>query len=122
MIKTKSIPYGAYVEEVLKNKREQNEILRNKTIEKTWEALDELRKKIEFHGAFIFGSLARPYGFNQDSDVDIAFLILDDKDFFFAMAFLSKRLYVDVDIAQMESSNNLKRKILSEGIPWKKKN
>ncbi len=74
---------------------------------------------ISFEQAYIFGSLAKPYRFFKDSDVDVAFLGLRDEDFFQAIAFLSRELDANVDVIQLED-HTLRDKVMREGIKWKK--
>lgn len=68
----------------------------------------------------VFGSLAKPYRFFGDSDVDIAFLGLNGGDFFHVIAFLSRELGAEVDILQLEG-NPLRERIVQEGVKWKRR-
>jgi len=99
-------------------KREQN---RHKMLAAVFLALEKLSREISFEEAYIFGSLASPYLYFENSDIDIAFLGLKDEDFFQAMAFLSRELEAEVDILQLEDCP-WREKIMREGIKWKKKN
>ena len=83
-------------------------------------ALEDLARQIPFTEAYIFGSLIKPYRYSPHSDVDLAFRGLHNKDFFPAMAFLSRKLQTEVDVVQLET-HPLKAKILQEGVRWKRK-
>lgn len=97
-----------------KEKEQKAEILRNNQTKKVHDALFELSKKIHFKNAYIFGSIVKPY-FSDESDIDIAFEGLNDKDFFKAMIFLSDYLQKDVDIVQLEG-HRLRDKIIKDGV------
>jgi uncharacterized protein len=51
--------------------------------------------------AYVFGSLIRPDGFCQRSDVDIAVEALEPNPFFGAMAALSEAVGRDVDLVEL---------------------
>ena len=101
-----------------RTKREQKRL---KMLEAVFNALDKLSREISFDEAYIFGSLASPYLYFENSDIDLAFLGLKDEDFFQAMAFLSRELEAEVDVFQLESFP-WREKIMREGIKWKRKN
>jgi len=101
-----------------RTQREQN---RHKMLAAVFSALEKLSREISFEEAYIFGSLASPYLYFENSDIDIAFLGLKDEGFFQALAFLSRELEAEVDILQLESFAR-REKIMREGIKWKKKN
>lgn len=100
--------------------REQREQKRQERLSAVFQALDELAGRTPFEGAYIFGSLAKPHQFFDDSDVDVAFLGLKDQDFFPAIAFLSRELGTDVDVIQLEG-HPLRGGITQDGIPWKRR-
>jgi predicted nucleotidyltransferase len=105
---------------ILIKKKEERERIRCEVLHKLQSVLDELYTIISFQEAYIFGSITRPYSFYENSDIDIGFIGLNDKDFFKAMSFISARLGCDVDILQLEN-HRLRPVILKEGIQWKKK-
>ena len=107
------------LDSALVREREERERQRQKQIALVLKALDALSQLISFEQAYIFGSLAKPYRFFKDSDVDIAFVGLNDEDFFQAIAFLSRELGRDVDLIQLED-HPLRDKVMREGIKWKK--
>lgn len=108
----------ALLDEYKKAKRQKAENLRKGMLKKINDALFELSMKIHFKNAYIFGSILKPY-FSEESDVDVAFEGLNDKDFFKAMAFLADYLGRDVDVVQIEG-HRLRDKIIKEGIRWQK--
>jgi len=113
--------YGAFVREALEEKKKTRELFRKRMISEVFEVLAGLSEKVTFDEAFLFGSLVRPYAFNDHSDIDIGFLNLDNDVFFFTIAFLSERLGRDVDVVQLETAGRIRTKILKEGIRWRKK-
>ena len=101
-----------------KGEREQ---LRIELLDAAMQALDKLYQLIRFDQAYVFGSVSRQQGFDELSDLDIAFEGLRDEDFFTAMSFLSREVGMDeVDVVQLEG-HRLASTIVKEGIPWKKK-
>jgi predicted nucleotidyltransferase len=101
----------------IERKRREGEAFRQGMVCKIFAALAELRKTVPFREAYIFGSIIRPYGFTERSDIDIAFIGLDDNVFFTGMSFLSREVGVDVDVIQLEG-HRLANKIMREGIRW----
>jgi len=101
-------------------KKQEREQLRTQLLDDAMKALDKLSRLIQFEQAYVFGSVARPEGLNELSDLDIAFAGLQDKDFFAAAAFLSREVGKDeVDVVQLEG-HRLASTIVKEGIPWKR--
>lgn len=112
--------YGYYPDLAIEEKREKWEKDRKMFLRRTVNALDRLSKKIKFSEAYLFGSLTQQGNFREDSDVDVAFFDLSDKDFFYTMAFLSREIGRDVDVIQLEQ-HKFKDKILANGIKkWTK--
>lgn len=107
------------LDKALAEKREERERRREEKLALVLRALDKLYRRIPFQEAYIFGSLAKPHRYFDDSDVDIAFVGLKDEDFFRAMAFLSRELRTEVDVLHLEG-HPLREKILREGVRWKK--
>lgn len=105
----------------LAKKKLEREQLRKQLLAVAMQTLDKLAGEIPFAQAYIFGSVSRSHGFNELSDLDVAFMGLKDEDFFKAMAFISREVGRDnVDVVQLEG-HRLAEKIIREGIPWKKK-
>ncbi|HOJ27480.1 MAG TPA: nucleotidyltransferase domain-containing protein [Spirochaetota bacterium] len=108
------------LDRIIHQKKEERERIRCELLEKVHTVIGELHSVIAFKEAYIFGSIIRPYSFTENSDIDIGFIGLDDKDLFKAMSFLSARLGYEVDVIQIER-HRLGATILSEGLQWKKK-
>lgn len=108
------------LDEALARKRREREDLRPMILTQALLALDELSQEIPFSEAYLFGSVAKPHRFREDSDVDVAILGLPDEHFFRAMAFLSARLGRDVDLIELEACPFAER-VKKEGIRWTKR-
>jgi len=107
------------LDRALIREQEEKERQRKKQITAAFKALNALSRRIPFDQAYIFGSLAKPHRFFEDSDVDIGFVGLKDQDFFQTIAFLSRELGREVDVIQLED-HPLRDKVIREGIRWKK--
>lgn len=113
--------FSTYIlDESLKKKRLAQERLRKNILKKLDKILSEMSQNVSFKEAYIFGSVTKSNHFTEKSDIDIAFLGLDDRDFFKVMSFISSQLERDVDIIQLEN-HRLADKIKKEGLKWKKK-
>lgn len=108
------------LDHALAKRKERREQRRQERLGAVFDALDRLSLLISFQDAYVFGSLARPYGFFDGSDVDVAFVGLRNDDFFRAMSFLEQELAMEVDVVQLEG-NRLREKIMREGVRWKKR-
>jgi len=107
------------LDRALARERERRERRRRERLAEVFRALEKFSRRIPFEEAYIFGSLAKPYRYFEDSDVDVAFIGLGDEHFFQAIAFLSRELEAEVDVLQLEG-HPLRGKILREGIRWRK--
>lgn len=107
------------LDRALVKERERKERQRQKQVATVLKALDALSRRIAFEQAYLFGSLAKPYRFSKDSDADIAFVGLKDRDFFQTIAFLSRELDREVDVLQLEE-HPMRNQIMREGIKWTK--
>ena len=107
------------LDRALARERERRERRRRERLAEVFGALEELSRRVPFEEVYIFGSLAKPYRYFDDSDVDVAFVGLRDEDFFQAIAFLSQKLKAEVDVLQLEG-HPLREKIVREGIKWKR--
>ncbi len=108
------------LDKAIQHRKEANERLRLVRLGRAFDALQKLAGEVLFEEAYLFGSLARPYGFLENSDIDIGFIGLKDRDFFVATAFLSRELSVDVDVVQLEG-HRMEEKVRQGGIRWVKK-
>jgi len=105
------------LDQAIAKERERREQRRQARLGAVFRALEELSRQVPFQEAYIFGSLAKPYRYFDESDIDVAFVGLRDEDFFRAIAFLSRELEADVDVLQLEG-HPLREKIVKEGIRW----
>ncbi len=103
--------------EVQRARRTRREAQRQAVLKQIWELLPRLAVSIRFQEAYVFGSVLGIKRFQDDSDVDVAFVGLQDKDFFPAMAWLSRELGREVDVIQLEG-HRLADKIRKEGLRW----
>ena len=107
------------LDEAVEKKRRNQEALRQRLLEKLFDALDRVSKELVFEDAYAFGSVTKPFRFSEISDIDVGFIGLDDRDFFKMMSYLSAKTGLDVDIVQLED-HRLAEKVKREGIRWKK--
>ncbi|MFH1563321.1 MAG: hypothetical protein ABIF11_07910 [Nitrospirota bacterium] len=99
--------------------RKEAEVIRQKLLDEVARLLLDFSGIVPFQEAYIFGSLIKPETFFVDSDIDIAFYGLRDKDFIKAISFLSRHLNRDVDVVQLEGYR-LEERIKKEGMKWTK--
>ncbi len=103
----------------LAEKRARLERLRKDQVARTTEALSALAGQMDFDDAYLFGSITKKGKFRNRSDVDIGFVGLKGRDVLRATAFLSGKLGMNVDVVQLEGYR-LARKIMQEGVRWKR--
>lgn len=108
------------VDEAINRKRNEDEERRLQCIERLFDILERLSKKVFFNEAYIFGSLTKPHRFSKYSDIDIGFIGLHDVDFIKTISFISNKIGLEVDVVQLEG-HRLAKKIMREGIRWAKK-
>jgi uncharacterized protein len=85
----------------LARRREDNEAQRLATIKQAIYWLETEGEQYGINQAYLFGSVARPYQFTRNSDVDVAVEQFNPEDFFVAMAALSETLERDVDLVDL---------------------
>lgn len=105
------------LDEVLETRKHARETQRLALLARVQEALARLASVVDFREAYIFGSVARPGLYREDSDVDLAFVGLRDEEYFTAMAWLSRELNREVDVVQLEG-HRMEEKIKKEGLRW----
>ena len=108
------------LDEVIEKNRSRQEEVRLLVIEKILAAIDKLSEEIALKEAYLFGSVTKPFGFSEGSDIDIGFIELDDGHFFKVMSHISEAAGRDVDIVQLED-HRLAAKIKKGGIRWRRK-
>lgn len=105
------------LDEAIEKEEREREEMRSQLIRKIFDILKKLHWEVPFDGAYLFGSITKPYQFLRYSDIDIGFMGLKDEDFFKTMSFISRELGRDVDVIQLEN-HRLTEKIKKEGIQW----
>lgn len=106
------------LDDIVAEKKKQRESERKNLIVKIFSTLNKLSKKVQFDDAYIFGSVAKPYKFTKQSDINIGFIGLSDDDVVKSIAYLSRKLEIDVDVVQLERCRFAKK--IMEGIKWGK--
>jgi hypothetical protein len=107
------------LDQQLRKKRQENEKIRQQTLQQLLRMLPQLAVRYGFARAYVFGSLTKKGRFQKTSDVDIAVEGLTDEKYFAFMAELSDLLDREVDVIQIER-HHLKKRILETGLEWKK--
>jgi len=112
------MPYPTpLLDQIQAQHRQQNEQERLATLAKITSWLESNAHSYGIFEAYIFGSVTRPYGFTQLSDVDVAVEQIHPQLFFPAIADLSEQVERDVDLIELSKchfSNLLRQK----GIKW----
>ena len=101
----------------LREKRQRNETLRQKTLSHIDTVLSHLRSRYTWSEIYIFGSVLREGRFGPKSDVDFAVLGLPKHDLYRLVGELSDALERPVDVVVLEESRmvgSIKRK----GVRW----
>lgn len=109
----------AKLDEILLNKRFQQEKERQLLLNKTLEWLEEFGAKYGIKQAYIFGSVTESNRFHDQSDIDVAVEQVNPEYFFSAISVLSEHLGRDVDIIRLNQCHFANR-IRQQGIPWTK--
>jgi len=108
------------IDKAINRKRNEDEARRLQCIARLFDILRNLSKCVFFNEAYIFGSVVKPHGFSELSDIDIGFIGLKDEDFFKAMSFISSQIGLEVDVIQLEG-HRLADKVMREGVRWTQK-
>jgi predicted nucleotidyltransferase len=104
------------LDEAIARRHERREMLRRARLEEVLRQLEGLGPAHEVKEAYIFGSLAQPGRFSEDSDIDVA-VVMPSARFFDLAAELSHALHTDVDLIPLERCH-FADKIRREGIRW----
>lgn len=104
---------------ISKQRREAAEQYRLKVLDEIWNALNILFGEYQWDDLYIFGSVIRPGGFSESSDVDIGVRGLDKFLHYKFVADLSTILNRDVDVVRFEDCTFAKT-IMNRGIQWTK--
>jgi predicted nucleotidyltransferase len=93
---------------------------RLKVYDRTWEAIERLEERYPFDALYFFGSLTRPYGFFNRSDIDIGIKGLDKYLHYRFISDLSGLLKREIDVVRLEDCP-FADTIRKRGIRWKKR-
>ncbi|CAC5345695.1 MULTISPECIES: nucleotidyltransferase family protein [Planktothrix] len=105
------------LDQIIRDRYEQNERERQKLLQKVVEWLDEHGLQYGIQTAYIFGSLTQPQRFHQNSDIYIAVEQINPDDFFAVIGFISETMGRDVDVIELYKCHFGDR-IRQTGIPW----
>jgi uncharacterized protein len=103
----------------LMRRRQENERQRLIVLNQVTEWLDARGADYGIDQAYLFGSLTRPNGFTEESDVDIAVEPIEPDRFFTVMGALTELVGRDVDLVELSKCHFADR-IRQKGIVWKK--
>ena len=98
----------------IKKEKKENEILFDKLNKKARKTAIHLGKKYKLEKVYLFGSLVNKNNFHKDSDIDLAVIGLDSKEYLDAWGELEKVLNHSFDLVQLEKANNSLKKIIEE--------
>lgn len=102
--------------EVLKERSQKTEALRQDAFREAKRLAEALRKKYDFDSIHLCGSLVKGK-FALHSDIDLIVKGMDVKDFFKAYAYLLSESRYSIDFKPWEDlKEDFKEKVLKEGI------
>lgn len=107
----------AKLDQVLSDRRSQNEQERQILLKKTKEWLTQNANQYGIDTVYIFGSVTRPYYFHQHSDIDLAVEEIEQNNFCLVISLLSTFVAREVDIIQLRKCH-FADKIRQMGILW----
>jgi predicted nucleotidyltransferase len=105
------------LDRVLEERRAEWERRRQAMLAQVLAVLDAVAPKYGVSEAYIFGSLAKPGRYHDQSDIDVAVKWTDQKDFFGLAGDVSGKLGQDIDILPLDEipfADAIRR----EGILW----
>jgi len=112
------MPYDTSVlDRALAERRAEWERRRQATLARVLAVLDEWLPRFGVREAYVFGSLTQPGRYHAESDIDIAVVWEDRRDFFGMAGEVSRALGQDIDILPLEKIP-FADKIRREGIRW----
>lgn len=107
----------AKLDQLLEERSRRDEAERQALVDKVLRWLDVHGTQCGIRKAYLFGSLAQPYRFHQQSDIDIAIQPDRPIDLFALMGTISELTGRDVDLIELEKSHFAHR-IRQTGIEW----
>ncbi|MGD1904612.1 MAG: nucleotidyltransferase family protein [Leptolyngbyaceae cyanobacterium] len=99
------------------DRAQQSEQQRLATLSQVLKWLEVSSSCYDIAGAYVFGSLIRPYRFTPRSDVDIAVTTINPTHFFAAMAALSEWVQRPVDLVELAKCPFAER-VCQQGLLW----
>lgn len=103
-------------DEAVRRAAERREQSRLRIIRETESALAELAVAAGIREAYLFGSVTRPHGFQDDSDVDVA-VTCTMRDSMALAAKLSRRIGREIHLIELDESPAAER-AKREGVRW----
>lgn len=104
------------LDQAIAERHNEWERLRQSRLAEVISSLEILGKRHHVKEAYVFGSLAQPGRFTDQSDIDTA-VVMPQARFFDLAAELSRALHTDVDLIPLERCH-FADKICREGIRW----
>lgn len=112
------MPFDTSVlDRAIEARRAKWERRRQATLQSVMTVLDKFLPQYGVTEAYVFGSLARPGRYHDASDIDIAVVWEDRRDFFGMAADVSRAMGQDIDILPLEQLP-FAEKIKQEGVRW----
>lgn len=105
------------LDQALAKRRTEWERQRSVMLARVLVVLHEVLPRYDVQEAYVFGSLVKPGRYHADSDIDIAVVWEQRRDFFGMAADVSQRLGQDIDILPLEQLP-FADKIRDEGLKW----
>ena len=99
--------------------RHARERQRLHTVDKVWNAIEQLRHTYQWDDLYIFGSATKPERFTEYSDIDIGIEGLNKLLHYRFIADLSGLIEGEVDVVRLEDCS-FAETIRAQGIRWKK--
>jgi len=100
--------------------RHARERQRRHTVNKVWNAIEQLSHTYQWDDLYVFGSATKLERFSELSDIDIGIAGLDKLLHYRFIADLSRLIEKEVDVVRVEDCS-FADAIRTRGIRWKKK-
>lgn len=121
MSRTEEAAFDTHIlDAAIARRRERREQERQRLLADLLRLLDELGPRHGVGEAYVFGSITRPGGFDEQSDVDVGVEQVAPARFFDFMGALSLALERDVDMVDLAQCHFAHR-IRAKGIRWTEK-
>ena len=118
--KEDNVPFDISIwRRALIEKRHGRERQRLNTVNKVWNAIEQLSRIYRWDDLYVFGSATKPERFGEVSDLDIGIAGLDKLLHYRFVADLSGLIEREVDVVRLEDCS-FAEAIRTRGIRWKK--